>query len=180
MTAGRQAVSATKNWCTPPHIITSVKEVFGGTIELDPCSNKDSLVDADTEYLLPHTDGLKEPWDAATIFVNPPYGSDTTTGTKILNWFEKISTAAHNGSEIIALVPVATNTRHWKEHVFPVAQAICFLADSRFKFYLNGKQDPKGAPMACALIYYGDKWGSFADEFKQYGTVVPLIDAEFN
>ena len=85
MTAGRQAISTTKNWCTPPHIIDSVKEVFGGTIELDPCSNRDSTVDADIEYCLPHTDGLKEPWDAATIFVNPPYGTDMTTGTKIFN-----------------------------------------------------------------------------------------------
>ena len=34
--------------------------------------------------------------------------------------------------------------------------------------------------MACAVIYYGDRRGSFANEFKQHGTVVPLIDAEFN
>ena len=34
--------------------------------------------------------------------------------------------------------------------------------------------------MACAVIYYGDRWGSFASEFQQYGTVVPLIDVEFN
>lgn len=34
--------------------------------------------------------------------------------------------------------------------------------------------------MACAVIYYGDRWGSFADKFKQHGTVVPLIDAALN
>lgn len=174
MTAGRQPVSQTKDWCTPPAIVQSVKEVFNGKIELDPCSNEWSLVDAERSYALPRNDGLREPWDARTIYVNPPYGSDPVRGTRIIHWFEKIVQAAKTGAEVIALVPVATNTQHWKRCVYPEASAICFLSAPRLRFYINGQEDPKGAPMSCAAIYYGKNWGRFAEAFSEHGAVIPL------
>jgi DNA N-6-adenine-methyltransferase (Dam) len=176
MTAGRTSVSLTKDWCTPPNIIESVREVFGGTISLDPCSNEHSLVRADKEYLLPDHDGLIESWDYPTIYVNPPYGSDTVRGTRIAHWFSRMAAAANAGSEVIALVPVAPNTGHWKKFVFPVASAICFLYQPRVRFYIDGVEDRKGAPMSCAVIHYGTSVSSFAREFRAHGAVVPLAD----
>jgi hypothetical protein len=177
MTAGRQAVSLTKHWTTPPDILETVRKVFGGSIALDPCSNEHSFVKAVTEYRLPVHDGLKESWDYPTIFVNPPYGTDTTRKTRIYHWFKRIAEAADEGNQVIALVPVATNTSHWKEFVYPKAQAICFLSAPRVKFYVNGKEDPKGAPMSCAVIYYGSDTNIFAKEFSKHGVVIPLKDA---
>ena len=58
-------------------------------------------------------------------------------------------------SEVIALVPVATNTLHWKMFVFGNATNICFFKDTRLKFFENGYISLKGAPMACALVYWG-------------------------
>ncbi|APT93174.1 N-6 DNA methylase [Corynebacterium phocae] len=174
MTAGRQSVSTTKDWNTPPWIVEAARATFGGTIGLDPCSNRWSLVGAREEYILPDKDGLVEDWDAQTIYVNPPYGSDRERGTRIIHWFEKIAVAADRGSEIIALVPVATNTNHWKWYVYPKAAAVCFLYQSRVRFYIDGKEDPKGAPMSCAVIYYGDNPGKFARHFREFGAVLPL------
>ncbi|MHB1166470.1 MAG: DNA N-6-adenine-methyltransferase [Candidatus Nanopelagicales bacterium] len=174
MTAGRQALSETKDWCTPPQVLRSVRRVFGGSIDLDPCSNQYSLVDARVTYQLPFHDGLKDSWDYETIFVNPPYGSDRTRGTRIAHWFERIATAARIGSEVIALVPVATNTGHWKRYVYPVATAVCFLYAPRVRFYIGGVEDPKGAPMSCAVIYYGKNLDAFAREFSEHGAVLPL------
>lgn len=178
MTAGRQSVSTVKDWCTPPSIIRSVKETFGGSIGLDPCSNEFSMVGAMKEYSLPFSDGLRDPWDAKTIYVNPPYGSDRGRGTRIIDWFERIVDANRNGSEVIALVPVATNTKHWKEHVFPVASGICFLAQPRLRFYTGGEENRKGAPMACAIIYYGQDWNVFAEAFREHGAVLPLNEVK--
>ena len=175
MTAGRRIISNTKDWGTPPQLVESVRKVFGGSISLDPCSNENSLVQADKEYLLPTHDGLEESWDYPTIYVNPPYGSDARRGTRIAHWFTRISAAAVAGSEVIALVPVAPNTRHWKRDVFPVAAAVCFLYQPRVRFYLGGVEDPKGAPMSCAVIYYGCNITSFAREFRTHGAVVPLV-----
>ena len=52
-------------------------------------------------------------------------------------------------------MPVATNTGHWKKHVFTNATGICFLYDTRLKFLVNGEDGGKGAPMSCAMIYWG-------------------------
>ncbi len=177
MTAGREPVSLTKDWCTPPEILRSVREVFGGQIDLDPCSNEFSLVDAKVSYALPANDGLAESWDFPSIFVNPPYGSDPNRGTRIAHWFARMSAAADAGAQVIALVPVATNTGHWKSFVYPVATAICFLYQPRLRFYIAGREDPKGAPMSCAMIYYGDNFDGFADAFRDHGAVVPLREA---
>ncbi len=39
------------------------------------------------------------------------------------------------GAEIIALVPVATNTAYWKKYVFDEADSVCFLYDTRLRFW---------------------------------------------
>lgn len=174
MTAGRQPVSSTKDWCTPPAIVDSVRKCFGGSIELDPCSNEFSTVGADVEYRLPEHDGLRESWNYRTIYVNPPYGSDPARGTRILHWFIRMADAATSGASVIALVPVATNTSHWKRCVYPLARSICFLYEPRVRFYINGVEDPKGAPMSCAVIYWGDDPTAFSDAFNDHGAVVSL------
>lgn len=71
-------------------------------------------------------------------------------------------------------MPVATNTGHWKKSVFGRARAVCFLYDTRLKFLENGKDGGKGAPMACAMIYWGRKFKKFYNVFLQYGAVVDL------
>lgn len=174
MTAGRRSVSIAKDWCTPPSIVESVRVVFGGSISLDPCSNEHSLVKADKEYLLPDHDGLVESWDYPTIYVNPPYGSDSSRGTRIAHWFARMAEAAASGSEVIGLVPVATNTGHWKDDVYPVAKGVCFLYVPRLRFFIGGSEDPKGAPMSCAVVYYGRSFEVFAQEFSKHGATLPL------
>lgn len=76
MSAGRTVNADNKDWGTPPVYVEAVREVFGGEIALDPCSNKWSLVGASVEYLRPANDGLKDSWDYPTIYVNPPYGAE--------------------------------------------------------------------------------------------------------
>ena len=173
--AGRSVNSQSLHWCTPPKYVEAVKKVFGGEIELDPCSNKDSVVHAKTEFRLPENDGLHEEWNYRTVYINPPYGADRSRGTTIKDWLSK-SAYSHRvyGAEIIALVPVATNTAHWKEFVFGEADAVCFLYDTRLKFLVNGSTDNKGAPMACAMIYWGNNFSHFEDVFHDFGAVVSL------
>ncbi len=153
--------------------VAAVKAVFGGQIDLDPCSSEYSIVQARVEYRLPEHDGLKESWDYPTIYVNPPYGADRKRGTTIKHWLARCA-EAHElyRSEVIALVPVAANTGHWKNSVFGRASAICFLYDTRLKFLENGKNGGKGAPMACAMIYWGNHYDNFYDVFISHGAVV--------
>ncbi len=131
MTAGCKVISQNKDWCTPPKYVEAVREFFGGTIHLDPCSNRHSIVNALVEYSL-------------------------------------------HQSQVIALVPVATNTGYWKKHVYGKATAICFLYDTRLRFLVDGKDGGKGAPMSCALIYWGHDFGRFFQVFIKFGAVVNI------
>ena len=179
MSAGRSIVSISQSWCTPPKYISAVREVFGGAIALDPCSNPHSLVGAEVEYRLPRHDGLRESWDYQTVYVNPPYGADRERGTTIKDWLRRCARAREDhGSEVLALVPVATNTRHWKDYVFGVADAVCFLYDTRLRFLVDGRDEGKGAPMSCALVYWGESVTHFRHVLMSHGAAVDLRDLQ--
>ena len=181
MTAGRSTTSQSVHWCTPPKYVEAVKRVFDGNIELDPCSNEWSIVGANTEWMIPLKDGLVEEWCSRTIYVNPPYGADRIRNTSISHWLRKCAdTYRKRGSEILALVPVAANTGHWKKYVWGNAAAVCFLYDTRLKFLENGKHDGKGAPMACAMIYWGNDYAKFFDVFIDFGAVVDIRSLQGN
>lgn len=175
MSAGRKVRTQSQHWGTPEKYVRAVKDIFGGSIGLDPCSNEFSIVGAAVEYRLPAQDGLKESWDAPTIFVNPPYGLDHERGTAIRHWLQRCHLAHEQyGSEVLALVPVATNTGHWKKHVFGVATAVCFLYDTRLRFLVDGTDGGKGAPMSCAMVYWGRNYRRFFEVFRQFGAVLTL------
>lgn len=186
MTAGRKINSDKKDWCTPFKYVDAVRKFFG-EIELDPCSNANSITQAKVEYILPKNNGLIDSWNFRTIYVNPPYGINKDNKTSIKDWIKLCNNAyKKHGSEVLALIPVAVNTRHWKQYIFGKANAVCFLADTRLKF-INGIDD-KGAPMACAVVYWGNKKEKFYEHFSQYGAVIDLtslqekkwISPEFN
>lgn len=173
MSAGRKNINTNIHWNTPPKYIDAILK-FWPQIDLDPCANEYSLVPALNKIELPK-DGLKESWDYPRIFVNPPYGRDSERKTSIYNWINKgFDANIEYRSELLYLIPVATNTSHFKEIIFPYFFDICFLADTRLKFYKNGVEDKKGAPMACCMCYIGENSRKFEEVFSKYGKVVAL------
>ncbi|MDR1485935.1 MAG: phage N-6-adenine-methyltransferase [Planctomycetaceae bacterium] len=175
MSAGRNVNTLSQSWGTPHKYVQAVKDMFGGYIDLDPCSNVYSIVHARVEYCLPEHDGLNESWNYPTIYVNPPYGIDKERGTTIKNWLARCAHAYDEfHSQVLALVPIAANTTHWKKYVFTKAKSICFLYDTRLRFLEDGKDKGKGAPMACAMIYWGDNCRRFYDVFIKHGAVVDI------
>lgn len=182
MTAGRHIISKSQSWGTPQKYVDAVRLFFNGSIALDPCSNEFSIVHAEVEYTLPVKDGLLESWNFSTIYVNPPYGFDQVHKTSIRTWLQKCADAnSRYGSEVLALIPVATNTSHWKKFIFKRASMICFLYDTRLRFLEEGKDVGKGAPMACAMVYWGERLPAFQQVFSDFGFVVDISkDREHN
>lgn len=173
--AGRTVNSHSKEWCTPPKYADVIHEFFNNNLNLDPCSNEFSIINAKTKFMMPYKNGLIEEWDYKYIYVNPPYGADRENKTSIKDWFKKaFETYKNYNSEILMLVPVATNTSHWKEYVFGKATGVCFLYDTRLKFMINGNINNKGCPMACCFIYYGTDFEKFKNIFKKFGAVVQI------
>ena len=173
MSAGRNHISKNKSWNTPPKYIDLINKFFN-IIELDPCSNENSMVNAKINYTLP-IDGLKESWNYKTIFINPPYGKSPETKTSIYDWINKgLDASVKYKSELLYLIPVATNTRHFKDLIFKKACGICFLEDTRLKFWHEGKEDKKGAPMACCIVYFGENYLKFESIFSKCGKCLQL------
>lgn len=172
MSVGRRNTGTSKDWGTPGIYAEAVRQFFNGKIGLDPCGNEWSVIHADLEFRLDRgEDGLAERWTAKTIYVNPPYGRDPDRGTSILDWIRKCHETSKAGSEVVALVPVATNTRHWKNHILGHA-SVCFLRDTRLKFLERGVPGKRGAPMACAFVYWGQRSSDFKSHFGKYGYVI--------
>lgn len=167
-TAGRNSGYNKTYYNTPQKYVDAVLSVFD-EINLDPCSNLNSIVPAKVKYILP-TDGLKESWSYERIYVNPPFGRGLNK-TSIYDWLEKCYLANKTGSDVIALIPVATNTKHWKNFVFN-SDVICFLNDTRLKFRIGESENNKGISISCAMIYWGSESEKFYDVFKNFGNCV--------
>lgn len=174
MTAGRTQNTLSTSWCTPMKYVQSINQFYNNNIELDPCSNDDSIVNAKVKYIYPINDGLKDSWDYKNIFVNPPCGRDKDHKTSIKDWLKRCYESSLNESEVLALIPVATNTSHWKEYIFNKATGICFLSDTRLKFRIDGNENNKGCPVACCMVYWGNYFERFKDIFGTYGAVISL------
>ena len=54
------------------------------------------------------------------------------------------------------------------------ASALAFLYDTRLKFLVDGQSGGKGAPMSCAMVYWGKHVAKFLDVFSAYGAAVDL------
>jgi len=75
--AGHIASSSSISWNTPSSVLDAVRTALG-SIDLDPCSNSGSIVNARVEYVLPVNDGLMDPWlqpGVRNAYVNPPFGA---------------------------------------------------------------------------------------------------------
>lgn len=144
---------------TPQWIVDAVREFFGGTIDLDPCSNAGSVVGATHNWILPEHDGLKEPW-VGRVYVNPPF----KTGAP---WIQKAHDQhVEHGAEVVLCIPANVETRIWQRVVFPDAAGICWL-DKRVKFV--GMR--AGIPKPIALVYFGVNDIAFGRCFRRFGHV---------
>jgi hypothetical protein len=51
---------------------------------------------------------------------------------------------------------------------------VCFLYDTRLKFLVEGRDEGKGAPMSCAMVYWGKNYDRFFEVFIRHGAVLDL------
>jgi hypothetical protein len=150
--AGHIQSAGNISWNTPGSLIERFKAIFGGgIIDLDPCSNDESLVGAITNFKLPETNGLEADWSPyKRIFINPPFGrthlhKETNIAisakefkvldkkarlayksTTIWDWVNKsllrLDLEFNTDSEQILLIPAAVGTQHWQRIIFPARE----------------------------------------------------------
>jgi hypothetical protein len=131
--------------------------VLGDPVDLDPCSNPDSIIRARRKVMLPE-DGLAIPWRDKT-FVNPPYGDKL-----IKPFMEKIvSSYRHDGAEIIALIP-ANVSAEWFDIVATTARAAFLWGPGEGGRRVKFRGNEHSATFASVVAY----WGPDLPKFVRY------------
>lgn len=157
--------SNSAHWNTPEDVLACVRKIaVDGDIDLDPCSNGGSIVNASVSWFgIDETDdGLNLSWDLnldrpTLAYVNPPYGD------VIGDWVEKVNKEAMRGVEIVALLPARTDTVYFHNFI-TMADAMVFWK-GRLKF-LGGKSC---APFPSMLAYWGPRSLEFRKAFSTRG-----------
>ncbi|HUS88304.1 MAG TPA: DNA N-6-adenine-methyltransferase [Desulfosporosinus sp.] len=157
-----------KEWYTPKYIF----DALGLTFDLDPCSPGADVIPwiPARQHLTLTDNGRNAPWHGS-VWMNPPYGSDTP------KWMEHL--AAHGNG--IALVFSRTDVK-WFHKYIPKADAICFIKGrvqfipaDRAKDYSLGIHKPTGGCGAGSmLVAYGPEMASALFKSK-LGLTLPVI-----
>lgn len=145
------------SWCTPAWLTAVLPPV-----DLDPCSNARSTVQAARTYDLARgEDGLALPW-VGSVFVNPPYGNP-------LPW--AIRAAQHDGP-IGVLVNADPSTRWWARLTDGLDTALLFTRRIQFAPPPGVAASTNSKPQALvmnaaflalcsdALLAFGARWHS--------------------
>jgi hypothetical protein len=160
-------------WYTPPEVIARVREVFGGTIDLDPasCADAQRVVGATTYYTL-DDDGLRQPWHGR-VFLNPPYKDH-----EIQPFLGKLVAELDAGmvTEAIVLVNNPTQT-DWFQFIAPRAHRICF-PDGKMHFWHPTRDGDAGPIYGQVVLYFGPQVARFEGVFGKIGFIAQPICAK--
>lgn len=108
---------------TPSYVLEPIRELLGG-IGLDPCTEPDNPTGAAQFYHLP-SDGCALPWEAATVFCNPPYGEARD------RWVKRCIIEGRV-RKVVLLIPAHTETRTFQRALEACSSVLFFRARLRF------------------------------------------------
>lgn len=146
-------------WNTPSSVVSDVITFFGGSLDLDPCSNdvENPNVPAKKVYT-ESTNGLAHDWIADSVFMNHPYSNSKEWVPYAVEQYE-----CGNSKEMILLIKLDVSTKWWNS----VSSYPWIAVNRRLKFGSS-----KGAaPFQSAIIYLGNRIERFNSIFGKYGTL---------
>lgn len=158
LSSHQRVVGKNDEWLTPPDIIKAL-----GPFDLDPCAPVVRPWDTASAHYTVEDDGLSKPWQGR-VWLNPPFNR-----YQLDAWMARM-VQHRNG---IALLPARTETATFYRHIWPKADAVCFLKGRPHFHYVDGRRAPfnSGAPI-CLIAYGGENKKALFDA--GLGVVIPL------
>jgi hypothetical protein len=173
--------SDSDSWYTPADIVERVRLVFGGSIDLDPCSclEANAIVSA-SKYYDKSQDGLaaSNRWGGA-VFLNPPYGM--SGGASVAERFvdralREYSTGAV--SSVVMLLRAGFGCR-WLQKVVGYPHCILWRrvafvrgdSTSSRDDTANGTREMSRNPHGSIVVYLGGDVHSFVRHFSDCGMI---------
>lgn len=130
---------------TPGYVLEPVRDLLGG-IGVDPCTEPNNPTGADKWYSLPD-DGCQLPWDAETVWCNPPYGKARD------RWVKRCITEGEQ-RKVLLMMPAHTETRIFQKALKACTSVLLIKARLRFGVLReNGRQE--AASHGSALFGFG-------------------------
>ena len=130
---------------TPGYVLEPVRKLLGG-IGLDPCTEPDNPTGADAFYCLP-ADGCALPWEAHSVFCNPPYGEARN------RWVERcISEGSHR--KVVLLIPSHTETKIFQQALTSCLDVLFVNARLRFGVLRENRRQ-EAASHGSAIFGFG-------------------------
>ncbi len=168
-----QTSSLTEDWYTHPSVIEAVRELFGGSIDLDPFSCREANMTVRAErFFTAEVDGLVHTWHGK-LLVNPPWGGSGNTSVK-RRAIEKLVRSYHAGTvtEAVAVLNANATTTKWFAPLFEFP--MCFPA---YRIPHYGPGNAGGSPNSgTVLIYLGPHVHRFAHIFSRFGNIVQIFE----
>ena len=131
---------------TPAYVLEPIRQLLGGVIGLDPCTEPDNPTRADLFYFLP-ADGCALPWEAETVFCNPPYGEARC------RWVRRCIDEG-TSRQVALLIPAHTETQIFQEALSACTSVLFVTARLRFGVLRdNGRQE--AASHGSAIFGFG-------------------------
>jgi hypothetical protein len=152
-------------WYTPAEIVDTARHVMG-TIDLDPasCEVANEIVKA-TMFYDQEQNGLIQEWQGR-VWLNPPYASGL-----VAEFVDTLLCYIESGEveQACVLVNNATETK-WFQALAEKCDALCFPR-KRIRFWCPGRDLATGL-QGQAVVYFGDRAGSFRQLFSAQGVTV--------
>jgi len=163
--------SKTNEWYTPPEIMHIVRAVLG-KIELDPASNEDAnrIVQAKRFYAK-EDDGLSQKWEAATLFLNSPYGKVNGKSSQSV-WMNYLLSQLDTIGGCIALSKTVPGYVWWSDLFNGKWPGPVCITRDRISFISGDGRSTGKAKSASSFWYYGDNKDKFAERFSEIGRVI--------
>ena len=133
-----------REWETPPELFKLLDDEFHFT--LDPCATEQN---AKVGYFFTEQDsGLVADWGRDRVFMNPPYGRE------LLRWVEKAKESAKAGALVVGLLPAATDSAWWHDHVVGSAEVRYLRKRPRFLIYTETGTKWNSPFQPCVVVVW--------------------------
>lgn len=164
--------SESNEWYTPPQYIEAVRELYGGSIDLDPatCPFANETVRAAQIFTI-DDDAFSHEWHG-NAFLNPPYGKDGQDS--LAGKFCRYAIAQYEAGNLDACV-ILVNSVHSQRWQAPLYDhPVCFV-DHRIAFVNSDGIENKNPTFQNIFVYIGAHENAFCEAFSKFGYVMVRV-----
>lgn len=150
---------------TPEYVLEPVRQMLGG-LGLDPCTEPDNPTCADRFYC-PPDDGAALPWEADSVFCNPPYGEARN------RWVARCIDEGQR-RKVALLIPAHVETQTFQRALLSCDAVVLVKARLRFGVLRENRRQEAASHGSAIFV-----WGADAAHLSELGVPMQRLRDEW-